>query len=117
MFFYLKNQFNYLYFLETKHQSGKHLAEVCHSGYSPVPRVILWLSIELAIIGGDMQEVIGTAIAFSLLSNGAIPLWVRFLTHEFFAIIFIFLINNLRTKFNAGIAWFLAKFRFFKPNF
>jgi len=35
------------------------------------------LSIELAIIGSDMQEVIGTAIAFSLLSNGRIPLWVN----------------------------------------
>ena len=56
--------------------TGKHLAEVCHTGYSTGPRVLLWLSIELAIIGSDMQEVIGTAIAFSLLSNGTIPLWV-----------------------------------------
>ena len=31
--------------------TGKHLAEVCYTGYSFVPRVILWLSIELAIIG------------------------------------------------------------------
>lgn len=35
-----------------------------------VPRVLLWLTIEVAIIGSDMQEVIGTAIAFSLLSAG-----------------------------------------------
>lgn len=35
-----------------------------------VPRVLLWLMIEIAIIGSDMQEVIGTAIAFSLLSAG-----------------------------------------------
>lgn len=35
-----------------------------------VPRIILWLMVELAIIGSDMQEVIGCAIAFSLLSNG-----------------------------------------------
>lgn len=39
--------------------------------WSPqVPRVLLWLMIEIAIIGSDMQEVIGTAIAFSLLSAG-----------------------------------------------
>jgi NRAMP (natural resistance-associated macrophage protein)-like metal ion transporter len=57
--------------------SGKHLAEVCYTGYKPFTRIILWLMIEIAIIGSDMQEVIGTAIAFSLLSNGAIPLWVR----------------------------------------
>lgn len=35
-----------------------------------VPRMLLWLMIEIAIIGSDMQEVIGTAIAFSLLSAG-----------------------------------------------
>ena len=56
--------------------TGQHLAEVCHSGYrNKVTRILLWFSIELAIIGSDMQEVIGTAIAFSLLSNGKIPLW------------------------------------------
>ena len=31
--------------------------------------------IEIAIIGSDMQEVIGTAIALYVLSNKAIPLW------------------------------------------
>lgn len=56
--------------------TGKHLAEVCYDGYkNKATRLLLWLSIELAIIGSDMQEVIGTAIAFSLLSNGKIPLW------------------------------------------
>ncbi|KAI4900058.1 hypothetical protein NFI96_019171 [Prochilodus magdalenae] len=39
------------------------------------PRIILWLMIEVAIVGSDMQEVIGTAIAFNLLSAGRIPLW------------------------------------------
>ena len=33
------------------------------------------LVIEIAIIGSDMQEVIGTAIALYVLSNKAIPLW------------------------------------------
>lgn len=35
-----------------------------------VPRIILWLMVELAIIGSDMQEVIGCAIALNLLSVG-----------------------------------------------
>ncbi|NWR57353.1 NRAM1 protein, partial [Bucorvus abyssinicus] len=55
--------------------TGKDLGEICYLYYPKVPRVLLWLMIELAIIGSDMQEVIGTAIAFSLLSAGRIPLW------------------------------------------
>lgn len=51
--------------------SGMHLAEVCNRKYPVVPRYILWIMVEIAIIGSDMQEVIGTAIAFYLLSNKA----------------------------------------------
>ncbi|XP_064590702.1 natural resistance-associated macrophage protein 2-like [Zonotrichia leucophrys gambelii] len=50
--------------------TGLHLAEVCHRQYHKVPRIILWLMVELAIIGSDMQEVIGSAIAINLLSVG-----------------------------------------------
>lgn len=79
--------------------TGMHLAEVCNRQYpavsvldrspiqlllfflspynyisfvccSQVPRIILWLMVELAIIGSDMQEVIGCAIALNLLSVG-----------------------------------------------
>ncbi|XP_060584569.1 LOW QUALITY PROTEIN: natural resistance-associated macrophage protein 2-like [Ruditapes philippinarum] len=55
--------------------TGMHLAEVCCRLYPKVPRILLWIMVEIAIIGSDMQEVIGTAIAFYLLSNGRIPLW------------------------------------------
>lgn len=55
--------------------TGLHLAEVCYRQYPRVPRVLLWLMVEIAIIGSDMQEVIGTSIALYLLSNKAIPLW------------------------------------------
>ena len=37
--------------------SGMHLAEVCYKKYPKVPRIILWLMVEIAIIGSDMQEV------------------------------------------------------------
>lgn len=40
--------------------TGLHLAEMCHRQYKKVPRLILWIMIEIAIIGSDMQEVIGT---------------------------------------------------------
>ncbi|GLG93589.1 Uncharacterized protein GBIM_00958, partial [Gryllus bimaculatus] len=55
--------------------TGLHLAEMCYRQYRRVPRLILWIMIEIAIIGSDMQEVIGTAIALYLLSNKLIPLW------------------------------------------
>ncbi|XP_066998155.1 protein Malvolio isoform X2 [Anabrus simplex] len=55
--------------------TGLHLAEMCYRQYRTVPRLILWIMIEVAIIGSDMQEVIGTSIALFLLSNKAIPLW------------------------------------------
>ena len=55
--------------------TGLHLAEVCYRQYPTLPRIALWLCTEVAIIGSDMQEVIGTAIALYLLSNRMIPLW------------------------------------------
>lgn len=51
--------------------TGHHLAEMCYRQYKRVPRIILWIMIEIAIIGSDMQEVIGTAIAIYLLSMKA----------------------------------------------
>ncbi|VDD80136.1 unnamed protein product [Mesocestoides corti] len=55
--------------------TGKHLAEICYEEYPRPVRIILWIMVEIAIIGSDMQEVIGTAIAINLLSMGKIPLW------------------------------------------
>jgi natural resistance-associated macrophage protein len=49
--------------------TGLHLAEMCYRQYRKIPRILLWLMVEVAIIGSDMQEVIGTAIAIFLLSN------------------------------------------------
>ncbi|KAI9579231.1 hypothetical protein GQX74_004703 [Glossina fuscipes] len=56
--------------------TGLHLAEMCYRQYKKLPRLILWVMIEIAIIGSDMQEVIGTAIAIYLLSNKFVPLWL-----------------------------------------
>ncbi|KAI4546567.1 hypothetical protein MG293_003122 [Ovis ammon polii] len=71
--------------------TGLHLAEVCHRQYPKVPRILLWLMVELAIIGVDMQEVIGSAIAINLLSAGRIPLWGGVLITIADTLIFLFL--------------------------
>uniref|UniRef100_A0A3Q2YAD8 Solute carrier family 11 member 2 n=1 Tax=Hippocampus comes TaxID=109280 RepID=A0A3Q2YAD8_HIPCM len=71
--------------------TGMHLAEVCNRQYSTVPRILLWIMVELAIIGSDMQEVIGCAIALNLLSVGRIPLWAGVLITITDTFVFLFL--------------------------
>ncbi|XP_053173046.1 natural resistance-associated macrophage protein 2-like [Scomber japonicus] len=71
--------------------TGMHLAEVCNRQYHTVPRIMLWLMVEVAIIGSDMQEVIGCAIAFNLLSSGRIPLWGGVLITIIDTFVFLFL--------------------------
>ncbi|XP_032801751.2 natural resistance-associated macrophage protein 2-like isoform X2 [Petromyzon marinus] len=71
--------------------TGMHLAEVCNRNYPKIPRIILWLMVELAIIGSDMQEVIGSAIAINLLSNGAVPLYGGVLITIADTFVFLFL--------------------------
>ena len=55
--------------------TGRHLAELCREEYPTWARMILWIMAELALIGADIQEVIGSAIAIKILSNGVVPLW------------------------------------------
>uniref|UniRef100_A0A2P2JXM8 Uncharacterized protein MANES_05G179600 n=1 Tax=Rhizophora mucronata TaxID=61149 RepID=A0A2P2JXM8_RHIMU len=55
--------------------TGRHLAELCREQYPTWARLALWLMAEVALIGADIQEVIGSAIAIQILSNGVLPLW------------------------------------------
>lgn len=71
--------------------TGLHLAEVCYRRYPKVPRILLWIMMEIAIIGSDMQEVIGTAIAISILSNQVVPLWAGVLITILDTFTFLFL--------------------------
>ena len=48
---------------------GMNLADVCRLEYPKGPRLVLWIMMEIAIIGSDIQEVIGSAIAINLLSS------------------------------------------------
>ncbi|XP_042806077.1 natural resistance-associated macrophage protein 1 isoform X3 [Panthera leo] len=72
------------------------------------PRTLLWLTIELAIVGSDMQEVIGTAIAFSLLSAGRIPLWGGVLITIVDTFFFLFLDNYGLRKLEAFFGFLIT---------
>lgn len=54
----------------------KNLAQQCKAVYPWLPNFMLWVMIEIALVGSDIQEVVGSAIAIQLLSNGWIPLWM-----------------------------------------
>ncbi|CAI9267118.1 unnamed protein product [Lactuca saligna] len=56
--------------------TGKHLAELCREEYPKWAGLLLWFMAEIALIGADIQEVIGSAIAIQILSNGVLPIWV-----------------------------------------
>ncbi|XP_052049732.1 natural resistance-associated macrophage protein 1 isoform X2 [Apodemus sylvaticus] len=88
--------------------TGKDLGEICHLYYPKVPRTLLWLTIELAIVGSDMQEVIGTAISFSLLSAGRIPLWGGVLITIVDTFFFLFLDNYGLRKLEAFFGFLIT---------
>lgn len=71
--------------------TGKNLAQICKTRFSLFPRIILWIMTELAIIGSDIQQVVGSAVAIHALSNQVIPLWVGVLITACDTMIFLLL--------------------------
>lgn len=67
------------------------LAELCREEYPFWTRIVLWLMAEVAIVGADIQEVIGSAIALRILSVGYIPLWAGVLITGIDGFAFLFL--------------------------
>eukprot|EP00611_Tribonema_gayanum_P018116 TRINITY_DN31192_c0_g1_i1.p1 TRINITY_DN31192_c0_g1~~TRINITY_DN31192_c0_g1_i1.p1 ORF type:complete len:658 (+),score=140.42 TRINITY_DN31192_c0_g1_i1:114-1976(+) len=53
--------------------TGNHLAGIARLNYKRPASLLLWLMAELAIIGSDIQEVLGSAIALQILTG--VPLW------------------------------------------
>ncbi|CAK4657560.1 unnamed protein product [Aphanomyces euteiches] len=53
--------------------TGKNLAEMCHLMYPRWTSYVLWFMAEVAIVGSDVQEVLGSAIALQILFK--LPLW------------------------------------------
>ena len=54
--------------------TGKSLAMICRDNYHWTLRWFLWFMAELAIIGADVQEVVGSSIALHVLFG--VPLWM-----------------------------------------
>lgn len=54
--------------------TGRDLAQTCRAEYPRPLSILLWIMTELAIIGADIQEVVGTGIALKVLFGW--PLWV-----------------------------------------
>ncbi|XP_028764206.1 metal transporter Nramp3 [Neltuma alba] len=84
--------------------TGKHLAELCREEYPTWARMVLWVMAELALIGSDIQEVIGSAIAIRVLSNGIVPLWAGVIITACDCFIFLFLENYGVRKLEAFFA-------------
>ncbi|KAJ4714783.1 Metal transporter [Melia azedarach] len=88
--------------------TGRHLAELCREEYPTWARMLLWIMAELALIGADIQEVIGSAIAIKILSNGVLPLWSGVIITAFDCFIFLFLENYGVRKLEAVFAVLIA---------
>ncbi|EOY15788.1 hypothetical protein QUC31_000721 [Theobroma cacao] len=88
--------------------TGRHLAELCREEYPNWARFVLWFMAELALIGADIQEVIGSAIAIQILSHGALPLWAGVLITASDCFILLFLENYGVRKLEAVFAVLIA---------
>ncbi|KAI8064838.1 natural resistance-associated macrophage protein-domain-containing protein [Gilbertella persicaria] len=53
--------------------TGKHLAQLIRQSYSKRMTIVLWTFAQLAIIGADILEIVGTAVALHILLR--LPLW------------------------------------------
>lgn len=84
--------------------TGKHLAELCREEYPTWARYLLWIMAEIALIGADIQEVIGSAIAIQILSRGVLPLWAGVIITASDCFMFLFLENYGVRKLEAVFA-------------
>ena len=64
--------YTYMHNHTNESRAGLNLAELCAREYPKCPRYILWLLVEVAIIGSDIQGVLGSALAINILSNGTL---------------------------------------------
>ncbi|KAA8531626.1 hypothetical protein F0562_006657 [Nyssa sinensis] len=92
--------------------TGRHLAELCRDEYPKWASLLLWFMAELALVGADIQEVIGSAIAIKILSNGVLPLWAGVVITACDCFIFLFLENYGVRKLEAVFAVLIAAMAF-----
>ena len=67
----------------------RNLAKLSAEQFTNKTRYTLWLMTELAIIGSDIQEVVGSATALHILFR--LPLWVGALVTIFDSLLFLFI--------------------------
>ncbi|GAA5816213.1 hypothetical protein MFLAVUS_009739 [Mucor flavus] len=53
--------------------TGKHLAQLIRQSYTTRLTIVLWAFAQIAIIGADILEIVGTAVALHILLR--LPLW------------------------------------------
>ncbi|XP_057420920.1 metal transporter Nramp3-like [Lotus japonicus] len=87
-----------------KHLAISNMAELCREEYPTWARMVLWAMAEVNLIGSDIQEVIGSAIAIRVLSNGVMPLWAGVVITALDCFIFLFLENYGVRRFEAFFA-------------
>ncbi|KAK7389853.1 hypothetical protein VNO78_25148 [Psophocarpus tetragonolobus] len=92
--------------------TGRHLAELCREEYSTWARLVLWVLAELALIAADIQEVIGSAIAFRILSRGLLPIWAGVIITAMDCFFFLFLENYGVRKLEGVFAFFIGTMGF-----
>ncbi|KAI3763024.1 hypothetical protein L1987_53471 [Smallanthus sonchifolius] len=88
--------------------TGQHMAEICQVEYPYWAVLLLWFMAEIALVAADIQEVIGSAIAIKILSDGGVPLWGGVLITGFDCFIFLFLENYGVRKLEAVFAGFIV---------
>ncbi|XP_052202652.1 metal transporter Nramp2-like [Diospyros lotus] len=84
--------------------TGRHLAELCREEYPAWAGWLLWFMAELALIGADIQEVIGSAIAIKILSRGHLPIWAGVVITASDCFIFLLMENYGVRKLEAAFA-------------
>lgn len=67
----------------------RNLAKLCAQQFSPFSRYVLWFMTEMAIIGSDIQEVLGSATALYLLFG--IPVWIGVIITILDSFLFLFI--------------------------
>nr|CCA16242.1 Metal Ion (Mn2 iron) Transporter (Nramp) Family put [Albugo laibachii Nc14] len=86
--------------------TGKNLAEMCTAVYPRWASFTLWIMTEIAIVGSDIQEVLGSAIALQILFQ--IPLWIGCLITAFDTFTFLLLHRYGIRKLEAFFVFLLA---------
>ncbi|MEW5319196.1 MAG: hypothetical protein WDW38_010361 [Sanguina aurantia] len=59
--------------------SGRDMGTLCREEYPKWVRIVLWLVIEVSLMGVEIQYVIGAGVGLSLLCAGTLPLWAAVL--------------------------------------